>query len=287
MSGSVGAANGGNPNQKTWSLVELVEIAESLGDLEMGSPMQLLRWEGKNPEGQGPIMIVSGFSGAQRPDAATGQLLQKAIANGVFNPFSTLYFCPMANPTSQGKNCHLNHEGVDVLYDFPTSAKESSSDLAQGKESMTLQKWINHVKPIAVIALTSEIRGIHHTNCPSDIVEKIKKLSERDVHELGQYPELSDEEIRAGTQKVNELHQMDRALGKWVEENGMHFIQFSFDPKKKSFDDIREDWKSCVGPALKWLLDDPRFNPQEDLLTFALPNVVPTLDLPPELANLR
>lgn len=287
MSGSAFVANGGNPNQKTWNLVELVEIAESLGDLEMGSPLQLLRWDGKNPEGQGPILIVSGFSGTQRPDAAAGQLLQKAVASGVFNPFSTLYFCPMTNPTSQGKNCHLNYEGGDILYDFPTSTKESSSDLPQSLESKTLQKWIEMAKPIAVIALVSEARAIHHANCPSDIVEKMKKLSERDLYEVGQYPAQTEEEIRAGTPKISELHQMDRALGKWVAEKGMHYLEVAFDPKKKSFDDIREDWKSCVGPALKWLLDDPRFNPQEEIMAFPLPNVIPTLDLPPELANLR
>jgi hypothetical protein len=285
MSDSAVVANGGN--SKSWSLVELVEVAESLGDLEMGSPMQLLRWDGKNPEGQGPILIVSGFSGAQRPDAATGQLLQKAVSSGVFNPYSTLYFCPMANPTSQGKNCHLNHEGGDILYDFPTSKPETSSDQPQSLESKTLQKWIEAIKPIAVIALISEARGIHHASCPTDIVEKVKKLSEREVFELGQYPAQTEEEMRAGTPRICDLHQMDKSFGRWVEEKGMHYLEISFDPKKKSFEDIREDWRSCVGPALKWLLDDPRFNPQEEELPFALPNVIPTLDLPPELANLR
>jgi hypothetical protein len=292
MNGSVEAPspdnlNYRNSNQKKWELLELVQVAEELCDLEMGSPMQLLKWSGRNPETQGPIVVLSGFSGTHKPDAVTGQLFQKAIQSGVVIPFSDIYFCPMTNPTSNSKNPHLNYLGSDILYDFPTQKKASSSDRKPSVEAQTLQKWLERIKPIAVISLVSEIRGIHSSGCPGEILDKFRKLSERDIFDIGEYPALTDEETRQGQQRIEEMHQMDRSLGQWIEEQEICYLQISFDPRKKSFDDVREDWKSCVGPALKWLLDEARFIPQEESLAFALPNVVPTLDLPPELANLR
>ncbi len=285
MKGSVEAPNLGN--SKSWELLELVQIAEELSDLEMGSPMQLLKWAGRNPDAQGPILVLTGFSGTHKPDAVVGQLFQKAIQSAVVTPFSDIYFCPMANPTSQGKNAHLNFLGSDVLYDFPTAKPTSSSDHKPSLESQTIQKWFEKVKPIAVISLVSEVRGIHNSGCPTEILEKIRKLSEREIFALGEYPELSEEETRQGQQRICDLHQIDRSLGQWIEEQGVPYLQLSFDPKKRSFEDIREDWKSCIGPAMKWLLDEARFIPQEESIVFSLPNVVLTLDLPPELANLR
>ena len=272
-----------------WKLLEMLHIGDDPMDSDSGAPLQWLKFSGTQPDAQGPIVILAGFSGSARNESRILQLLQKALSNGIISTVSDLYLCPIVNPASQSKAPHLSHRGNDIFNDFPTLKDKSASDIGQSFEVTQLLRWISKVQPKAILSLQADKCCINHFGASDDILEKLSTLSERPVLALGERPKLSEEEQRELAKMPEEeivVHNYDKNLGQWCHENGIIWINFSVDAAKKDFEELREDWRLNTGPALKWLLEGPRFNPPVEEPFFLTPTVVPSVELPPELMNL-
>ena len=272
-----------------WKLLEMLHIGEEHSDTDVGAPLQWLKFSGTQPDAQGPIVIIAGSNGPARNESRILQLLQKALSNGIISSVSDLYLCPIINPTSKSRAPHLNAKGSDIFNDFPTQKDKSASDIGQSFEVTQLLRWINKVQPKAVLSLQADKGYINHFGCAEEILEKLTTLSERPVLDLGERPKLTEEE-EADKSKMPEeeivAHNYDKNLGQWCSENDIIWINFSVDGAKKDFEELREDWRLNTGPALKWLLEGPRFNPPIEEPFFITPTVVPSVELPPELMNL-
>ncbi|MEO5666703.1 MAG: hypothetical protein ABIR96_01455 [Bdellovibrionota bacterium] len=276
-------------NASQWKLLEMLHIGDDPTDTDSGAPLQWMKFAGTQPEAQGPIVILAGFNGPARNESRILQLLQRALANDVITTVSDLYLCPIVNPTSQSKAPHLNCKGNDIFNDFPTKKNKSASDIGQSFEVTQLLRWINKVQPKAVLSLQADKCLINHFGCSDDILEKLTTLSERHVLGLGESPKLSEEEERDLAKMPEDeviAHNYEKNVGEWCNENDVVWINFSVDGAKKDFEELREDWRLNTGPALKWLLEGPRFNPPVEEPFFITPIVVQSVDLPPELMNL-
>ena len=272
-----------------WKLLEMLHIGEEPSDTESGAPLQWLKLSGTQPEAQGPIVIIAGFKGPARNESRILQLLQKALSNNVISTVSDLYLCPIINPSSQNRAAHLNAQGNDIYNDFPTQKDKSASDIGQSFEVTQLLRWINKVQPKAILSLQADKCYINHYGASDEIIEKLCTLSERSTLAIGERPKLSEEEERAQAKMSEDeiiSHNYDKCLGQWCLENDIVWINFAVDSAKKDFEELREDWRLNTGPALKWLLEGPRFNPPIEEPFFITPTVVPSVELPPELMNL-
>jgi hypothetical protein len=257
----------------------MVQVVSDPFEPEVGAPLQLLKFLGSQPELQGPIVILAGFEGPAKNDGRILQLLQKAVASTVVRPVSDLYVVPVTNPTARDKAPHLNEKGQDVMHAFPTLSPLSSSDVGPSIEVGIITRWITKIQPKAILSIRAGHPLFRHCDVASDVLDKLQTLAERRVLELGDKLPLNDGEEEVARDDA-------RSLGQWAHENSILWIEFSVDGGKRSFEEVREDWRINVGPAFKWLLEGPRFNPPDEEALFITPTVVPTLDLPPELANL-
>jgi hypothetical protein len=262
-----------------WQLLEMVQVVSDPFEPDAGAPMQLLKFAGSQPELQGPIVILAGFEGPAKNDGRILQLLQKAVSSTVVRPVSDLYVVPVANPTAREKSSYLNEKGQDILHDFPTQSQLSGSDIGPSMEVGILTRWLAKIQPKAIFSIRAGQPLFRHCDVSQDVLDKLQSLAERPVLELNQKIPLAD-----GEEEVP--HNLQKSLGQWCQENSILWIEFSVDGGKRSFEEVREDWRINVGPAFKWLLEGPRFNPPAEDTLYVTPTVVPTLDLPPELANL-
>jgi len=268
-----------------WKLLEMVHVGEDPTDTEDGAPLQWLKLSGTQPDAQGPIVILAGFEGSARNESRVLQLLQKALSSGVINTVSDLYVCPTTNPNANSKATHLNLKGSDIMYDFPTQKNRAASDIAQSAEANHLIRWIEKVQPKAVLTLQADKNYINHYGVSDEVIEKLTTLSERPVLNIGERPALTEEELKNNIEEELPHHNLDKSLGQWCEEKEILWINLAIDGSKKDFEELREDWRLNVGPALKWLLEGPRFNPPVEEPFFPAPTVIGTVDLPPELMN--
>lgn len=77
---------------------------------------------------------------------------------------------------------------------------------------------------------------------------------------------------------------MENSFGSWCVSQGISWIDFRIDSTKKAFEDVKDsDWKPSFGPAIKWLLEGFRFNPPVEEPAYELPQVIPALEMPPNL----
>jgi hypothetical protein len=274
-------------NKNQWKLLEMIQMGDDLSDSESGALIQWLKFAGTDPEAQGPLVILAGFEGPAKNDSRVLQLLQKALSSGVIDTVSDIYLCPVANPTPNKKAPHLNVRGNDIMNDFPTLKNNAASDLGQSFEVSTLIRWIESVQPKAILTLQANKPYINQYGVAEELIEKLGTLSERPLLNIGEVPAIEEEEnpIKIPEEELP-THNFDKNIGQWCTEKEILWLNFSVDSAKKSFDELREDWRLNLGPALKWLLEGPRFNPPIEEPAFATPTVIPTLDLPPELMNL-
>lgn len=275
-----------NQNGTQWKLMEMLQVGDDPSDTENGAPLQWLKFSGTQPEAQGPIIILAGFEGPTRNDSRFLQLLQKALSTGVITSVSDLYLCPITNPNPNSKSPHLSNKGNDIMFDFPTLRNKAASDSAPSAEIAALTRWIQLVQPKAILSLQADKDYLYQSGVADDVVEKLVTLSERPLLNIGERPALTEEELKNNIEHEPIHHNLDKSLGYWCEENQILWLHFSMDATKKDFDAIREDWRINIGPAFKWLLEGPRFNPPIEEPFYMTPTVIPPVDLPPELMNL-
>jgi hypothetical protein len=113
-------------------------------------------------------------------------------------------------------------------------------------------------------------------------VDKLSDLSERPLYVFGSEPEDIDE-------LTSEVYKQDvsKSFGQWCVEQEIHWIDFSLDIEKKNFEEVATtEWKTFIGPCLKWLIEGARFQPVIEDDPLADIEVIPALEMPPEFANL-
>ena len=280
-----------------WKLLEMVHLSDDPTDPDAGAPLQWLKLAGSNPDQQEPILILGGFQGSVQNDNRVLQLLQKALSSGIIQTCSDIYLCPIVNPSCRNSEPHLNRDRQDIMNSFPLEGFTDKLPM----ESQAIINWVERIQPKAIITLDSGENLINQNGVADDLLEKVAALAEREVLSIGEKPteEIQEEpQLNAlgmpieafQTRTFSEDSQLKRSLefniGKWCEEKEIIWINFSITSDKMSFEEIREDWRMNLGPAMKWIFEGPRFNPPEEDPVLDSPTVVPTLDLPPELMNL-
>ncbi len=239
-----------------WNVLEIVDLNGDHFYNEGSAPLQLLKINGKKAADQKPLWFVGGVGGGAKLDAMLIQLLQKALQSGIFTAAPDIYMTPVLNPVAQG--------------DVRTEAMNA-----------TLLRWAEFIDPKSVISFTSGPELIRQVNTPKDVYEKLATITERIVYDIGAEPEvLADDGNPIPYTKI------ENVLKSWVSEKEVSWIDFTLPKAKRSFDELRDlDWKVKLGPALRWLVEDLRFNPVQ-LPPPVSHTIIPALELPPEFANL-
>jgi hypothetical protein len=266
-----------------WILKELVQTdTDCFGDSD-SSPLQLLQFKGQQTESENSaIWFVGGFQGATRNDGHFTNLIFKAIEKLTFDPAVDVFLTPLANPNSQSKSPKKTKLGFDMANDFPIVADYPTHEIKNSIEAKTLVRWCRSLKPKALVTFSIGQPKIRYMNVPEEIIQKLSQFSEKPAFVYGQEPQ---DLLPDGTPVPRDPLQGN--FGAWAAIEGISWIDICVDPLKKSFDELREsDWKSSMGPAIKWLLEGFRFNPPVEEPAFSIPPPIPALEMPPEFANL-
>jgi hypothetical protein len=247
-------------------LVEFVHVAPEGVANRSFIPMQLFQYSGRSAESQNRIFVISGLQGPFKNDVHLTSLLQKALQKNIFSPLADLFVSPVANPSSDPKDPWLNYAREDIRA-FP----EDSERTLCRKEIATLQRWIEMAKPKAIITLAPGTPSLNIQGAPTAVAQRLSDLMERPLLDHAS----------------QELSFAMPSLRDWALAQEIIWIELFVDETKKTFEEVREgEWKSSVGPALKWLIEAERFSPPT-VETDALEHlVVPALEMPPEFAHL-
>lgn len=298
------------------SLIEIVDVSAGSIAGESASPLQLLKFQGAESDPLSTLWFAAGLDGTSRSDTYIINLFHKALSRGLFNVAADVYLTPMLNPFGVKNGSRLNLENIDLLKNFPCEGNKVEK---LAKETSTIMRWAQLVKPRAVITFSSGEPMIRCENIPENVVERLAEISEKSVWgkqnivEANSMPSVesimnagnnnpsgSSSYLAAYAQFLEENNAVEVAeqikpnenwestFGLWCAQQGFGWIHFGLTDSKKSFEDVaQEEWRTCVGPALKWLSEGLRFNPPKEE-TPALPKlqVIPVLEMPPEFANL-
>jgi hypothetical protein len=269
--------------QTAWKLVEMVHVATELSEGLGSVPLQLLKWSGVHAEASSnAVFVFSGYQGAGRGDSHLSQLFQRAVTRGLFKPEVDVYLVPVVNPMPQARKAILNGDGVDVSSDFPSARATEQNKGTLSVEAKTLMRWVEVVRPKTLLSFSVGPSVVRHCNVPPELLEKVLRFTEKEIFLVGEEPETLDQNGHSLGRE-----QLSQSLGQWAADQGMPWLDFRVDASRKTFEDVKDnDWKSSFGPAAKWLVEGLRFSPELEEPSYKLPEVIPTLDLPPEFANL-
>ncbi len=270
-------------SSRKWILKEMVSVNGASSDDFETIPLQLLKFQGHSPEAAtGSLWFVSGFQGPARNDGHLVSLVHRALDKLTFNPAVDVYLTPVANPHSNSKTAKNNRHGIEVMNSFPRVADFPLHEVKSSIETKTLMRWARGIGPKVIVSFSLGNPKIRYLNIPSEVVSRLAELSEQPHYEFGSEPqEFNSEGIAI------ERDPVEGSFGNWCSVEGLGWIDFSVDTSKKTFDEIRDTgWKTNVGPALKWFVEGFRLNPPVEEPAFAVPDVIPALDMPPEFANL-
>lgn len=232
--------------KRRWTLKEFVN-ANTNGDIAK-NPLQLFSHNAK-PLDYG-VWFITGFRGESSPECSVGNLIMRAVENRVFRPAMDLHVTPFANPA-----------GV-------------------GLDTKTLSRWLTSVAPRLVVTFSRGPSAVRHMNVPETMIDKIKELSEKPIFELG----TEDKQLVDGQGDVVGPFDYDHNFSSICRSHEVSWIDFSINSDANHYTEIRDrEWRSLVGPTLKWLVEDDRFAPPKEEPQFQH-EVIPPIELPPEFA---
>ena len=291
--------------KQQWKLKEFVQIGPEGHEEIGGLPLQLQEWRvpesqptsteptptnrvaqsaPKTEEGEEasinlktPLWFLSGFYGAGKADAQIAALVARAVERGAFESKVDLFMTPICNPTAS--KSAKNWQGEDLTKVF---GSETPTDL-KSVEAKSLLRWIDYIKPRAIITFSIGESMIRHQNVPTDVIRKLGEISELETFAVGEEKQRSNEDG-----EVIAREDLANSFPAWCAQyRDVAWIDFCLDESRKKFEVLRdEEWRPSVGPALKWLSEGARFNPPPEEEKPQLPDVVPVVELPPEFANL-
>lgn len=291
------------------SLVEMVDVATGSMAGETASPLQLLKFNGFENDPSSTLWFAAGLDGTSRSDTYVINLFHKALMKGLFNVAADVYLTPMLNPFGVKNASRLNIEGIDVLNNFPSEGNTVSKF---ARETKTVMRWMEMTKPRAVITFSAGEPMIRCENIPEAVVERLSEISEKSVFgrdillESNKTPNIAEQSLSAPAyltayaqfleqnnaseiaEQIKPNANWNSTFGLWCAQQGVGWIHFGLTDSKKSFEEVaQEEWRTCVGPALKWLCEGLRFNPpKEENSGMPKLQVIPVLEMPPEFANL-
>lgn len=264
--------------KKNWKLVEFVDLGSDSLDAGGTRIMQLFHYKVEKENLQeNSLWFMSGFYGPAKGDSTICSLLQKAITKNLFTVDNELFLTPSVFSKTDDSAPDL-----DVSYHH--FEKEGSLPGAKTPGgAATLMRWLTARKPRAVVTFSVGQPFIRVKNCPDFVVESLRNVSERAVYEFGTEPQILD--MDGST--VLPREDISTHFASWCTSQGASWIDFSIDTSLKSFDElVQQEWKTSVGPALKWLIEGSRFNPPKEESGIESIEIVPVLEMPPEFANL-
>lgn len=267
-----------NVTNHAWQLLEIVQpdMESSLSKSD-DLPLQLFFFRGHEPEDKTALWFTGGFQGATKADSHILGLLQKAVSKGTFIAQPDLYLTPVVKAMSE-KNSRYP-KGSGSL--FPT-AQNTQTITESHPQVSTLMRWTHKIQAKAMISFSVGTPMIRYLNAPSDVVNRLSEIAERPAFAFGTEPEEKNED---GT--LIPRQNMESSFGQWCTEQELVWIDFSINATLKNFEEVAQnEWRSCVGPALKWLTEGLRFNPPKEESLLPKLQVIPTLELPTEFANL-
>ncbi|NCN26181.1 hypothetical protein GW915_01275 [bacterium] len=259
-------------------LLEIVNVKDT--QQKIGPELlQLYKFKGKKEDKENALWFLAPSLSPLRADAFVSNLLQKAFLKGSFNPQAEVYYASMIG-SRKSERAHEDNGGP--LYEgFPTKAyKEEGQSLNAFRK--TLLRWGESFSPGCIITFSVGRPMIRHNEVPNNIVDKLCDICERPMYVFGQEPYELDED--SGVQ-----YKQDTAtsFGQWCSEREIAWIDFTLDGQYKTFEEVvQNEWKTFVGPSLKWLTEGLRFQPIEEHDPLADIEVIPALEMPPEFANL-
>lgn len=268
---------------RKWVLKEMVNVNGHASDDFETIPLQLLSFNGHSTEAStGTVWFVSGFQGPARNDAHLLSLIHRAVEKLTFNPIVDVFITPVANPNSSGRKPKENRAGTEVQNSFPRVSDYPLNEVKQGIEVKTLMRWARSIKPKVVVTFSLGSPKIRSLNLPQDVASRLGELCELPHFGFGTEPqEFNSDGLGLPRDPV------EGSFGNWCQLEGISWIDITVDSTKKTFEEVRDaGWKTHIGPAMKWFLEGFRLNPPVEEPAFAVPDVIPALDMPPEFANL-
>jgi len=264
-----------------WKLKEFVQVEPESFEGAGSIPLQLLEYQApvhdRNDTNGKSIWLLAGFCGPNKNDGHILALVQRAIASQTFENAVDVYLTPLVNPSARGKKPQSNFQDIDLNEAFGESSSGS-----QATEVKTLKRWVQQISPKAIVTFSNGQSMIRYLNTPLEIIQRLSEISEIPQYVFGTEPE---EVLEDGNKIPRE--NFESSFGSHCISNNIAWIDFSVDKSKKNFEDLKTaDWKPAIGPALKWLVEGFRFDPPKEEPKPVLPEVIPVLDIPPELANL-
>lgn len=263
--------------KKNWKLVEFVDLGSDSLDAGGTRIMQLFHYKvDKENLQENSVWFLSGFYGPSQGDSTICALLQKAITKNLFSVENELFLTPSVFSDTDDSSPELDVS----LHDFRLEKDRPSPQTPHGPA--TLMRWFNQRRPRAVVTFSVGQPLIRVKNCPDFVVDSLRNVSERAVYEFGSEPEVLDLDGSSIPRENVEAY-----FAAWCTAHGASWIDFSVDANLKSFDElVQQEWKTSVGPALKWLIEGSRFNPPKEESGIESIEIVPVLEMPPEFANL-
>lgn len=259
-----------------WQLLEIVQpdVESSLSKAD-DLPLQLFFFRGHEPEDKTALWFVGGFEGASKADSHILGLLQKAVSKGTFVAQPDLFLTPVVKAMSLGNNgSKTSCEG------FPTAQNSEASN--HNLQVSTLMRWAQKTQAKALVSFSVGTPMIRYYNAPTDVIGRLSEIAERPAFLFGTEPEEKNEDG-----SIIPRAAFDKSLGLWCTEQEMVWIDFSVNGSLKTFDEVAQnEWRTCVGPALKWLTEGLRFNPPKEENLLPKLQVIPAIELPAEFANL-
>lgn len=260
---------------------QLLEIVNAKDQQTKIGPelLQLYKIKGKKEDRENSLWFLAPSLSPLRADAFVSSLLQKAFLKGSFVPQAEVYYTSIVG-TRQPMKAHEDNGGL--LYEaFPTKEyRDEGQNLSPFRK--TLLRWGESISPRCLITFSVGRPMIRHNDVPTNIVDKLCDVCERPMYIFGQEPYELDEDT--GIQ-----YKQDTAtsFGQWCSEREIGWIDFTLDSQFKTFEEVvQNEWKTFVGPSLKWLTEGLRFQPVEEHDPLADIEVIPAMELPPEFANL-
>ena len=230
-----------------WKLLEFVETSSDTTDGPGLPPLQLCLWRNSQSDAQ-DLWIISGHESSQKVDTHVVSLMQKAIQKSVIRPVSNIYLTPIANP-----------------YELPLS------NIVGTRENKVLLSWADRIKPKAILFLKSGSQN--KIEISSDIGDIAKRMGQMTEQSVTAFVPSSDNSLGD--------------LAAWIVANNVPVVSFTIENAKRSFEEIKDnEWKLVFGPAIKWLVEGNRFDPPKEEPAIQVPDIIPVLDIPPELVNL-
>jgi len=264
---------------KRWQLLEYFELETDEKTQLMSekfSPSQLFK--AKSDKTENPVLIGAGLCPDRNLSQLISTILYRTIDKFVLLPEQPVYFSKFNLPKNY----------------FSSKANAENITMVNKQLKTRTERWLSQINPRIVITYSTRDSLIRSVNAPQHMLEKLTEISER--------PHYDFENELSNLKSDNEMFTKhpETLVAKWCLDNNVTWIDFSMNSNIQTFNELKaRDWKSCLGPALKHLVENNPFQiPEAEAPTptheyiqepqgESIPDLIPSLELPQEFAHLQ